>query len=298
MEIVTLVENSCSNDRLKEEFGLSLLVKSEENTILFDMGSSSLFASNAAKMGIDLNEVDCAVVSHGHYDHGGGLQTFFHQNSEAKVYLGREADGDFYGNIGAKIPPFLQPFFYPLVKNRQLLSRYIGLDRSTLMNFHERLVYAEGLVEIKNNIFLLSDIMDDFPIAEGNKYLLEKRDGTLQPDRFVHELVMVIREGDGLVLFTGCGHGGIVNMVKTVQHYFKDEPLKAIVGGFHLALQPGKPGIAGTREDIERIAQEFDSAGVNKVITGHCTGDEASAILQAKMGEKFVSFSTGFSCSL
>ncbi len=155
MEIITLVENSCSDDRLKEEFGLSLLIKSDESTILFDMGATSLFASNAAIMGIDLNEVDCAVVSHGHYDHGGGLQTFLHKNKIAKVYLSREVDGDFYGNIAAKIPPFLQPFLYPLVKNSQLLSRYIGLEKSIRTNYQDRLVYTEGLVEVQKNIFLL-----------------------------------------------------------------------------------------------------------------------------------------------
>ncbi len=298
MEIITLVENSCCDDRLKEEFGLSLLVKTEHGTVLFDMGASSLFAENAAVMGIDLQDVDCAVVSHGHYDHGGGLHTFLEQNRQAKVYLGREADGQFYGNIGAKMPIFLQPLFYPLVKNSQRFSRYIGLERSTVENYRDRLIFAEGCLEIQKDIFLIADIKKDSPVAEGNKYLLEQRDGELHQDRFLHELIMVIREADGLVLFTGCGHNGIVNMLRTVQHHFEGEELKGVIGGFHLSLQPGRPQIAGTKKDIEDIADEFERAGVDKVITGHCTGSDACAILQEKMGDKLIPFSTGFSCTL
>lgn len=296
MEIITLVENSCNDGTLKEEFGLSLLIRVEQGTILFDMGASSLFASNAERMGIDLEEVDCAVISHGHYDHGGGLPTFLLKNEDVKVYLGKGANGSFFGNIGAKMNPSLQPFFYPLIKHSKWFSRYIGLEKSALAENEDRFIYIEGCLEIMKDIYLLQEVENRYPLAEGNKYLLEKKDGKLQQDGFDHELIMVIREPDGIVLFTGCGHGGIVNMIKTVQHRFIKEKIKAVVGGFHLSLQPGKPAIAGSIEDIEFIAREIERAGVAKVITGHCTGDDACAILRDKLGEKFTTFSTGFSC--
>ena len=93
MEIITLVENSCADGRLRQEFGLSLLVRCAAGSILFDMGASRLFTDNARAMGIDLADVDCAVLSHAHYDHGGGLGTFLALNDGAEVYVGRRAAG-------------------------------------------------------------------------------------------------------------------------------------------------------------------------------------------------------------
>ena len=81
MECITLVENSSNQPQLKEEFGLSILVRCDSGNVLFDMGASSCFADNSEILGIDLGTIDCAVVSHGHYDHGGGLETFSHHKS-------------------------------------------------------------------------------------------------------------------------------------------------------------------------------------------------------------------------
>lgn len=298
MEITTLVENSCHDRRLQEEFGLSLLIKSGESKILFDMGASSLFADNAEVMGIDLGEVDCAVLSHAHYDHGGGLETFLRCNRTAEIFLGRESDGLYFGNIGARLPLALHPFLYPLVAKSEWFSRPIGLNREVLAGSAERLVYVDGCREIRKNFFLLTDIAKDYDIPEGNRYLLVKKDGHLQPDTFVHELIMVVREADGLVLFTGCGHGGILNMLKTVGSHFSGERIKAVVGGFHLSLQPGRPRCSGTRADIEHIADELAATGADRVVTGHCTGDDACAILKEKLGEKLICFATGSVCRL
>ena len=87
MIITVLSENLTSSDKLGSEHGLSLYIETETHKILFDTGASGLFAENAGKLGVDLAKVDLAVISHGHYDHGGGLKTFLGINNRAKIYL-------------------------------------------------------------------------------------------------------------------------------------------------------------------------------------------------------------------
>lgn len=293
MELITLVENSCADTRLEEEFGLSLLVKYRKGSVLFDMGATARFAVNAAILDEDLAAVDCAVLSHAHYDHGGGLATFLEKNSRAPIYVGMGVQGNYYAHAGARAPLLLEPLLSPLTKRSTLFCRYIGLDSMVLEQAGQRLVAVQGAAEILPDVYLLNDIGQTWPAPPGNRFLLEQQKDGLHEDPFRHELIMVIREDEGLVLFTGCGHRGIKNMVETVQRHFPEEKIKAVIGGFHLALQPGKPGIAGKREDIAAIARLFNGAGVDRVITGHCTGDEACNILAAEMGEKFSRLGTG-----
>jgi 7,8-dihydropterin-6-yl-methyl-4-(beta-D-ribofuranosyl)aminobenzene 5'-phosphate synthase len=293
MEIITLVENSCADTRLREEFGLSLLVKCRSGRVLFDMGASARFAVNAAILDEDLAAVDCAVLSHAHYDHGGGLATFLEKNSRAPIYAGKGVQGTYYAHAGARAPLLLEPFLSPVTKRSTLFCRYIGLDSAVLVQAGQRLVEVQGFQEILPDVYLLTDIGQTWPSPPGNRFLLEQQKDGLHEDPFRHELIMVIREDEGLVLFTGCGHRGVQNMVDTVQRHFAGEKIKAVIGGFHLARRPGKPGIAGKREDIAAIAGLFNDAGVDRVLTGHCTGDEACTILAEELGDKFSRLATG-----
>ena len=96
MEITVLAENTCKNGAFGTEHGLSLFIRTENYTILFDMGQTNLFLENAEKMGIDLETVDFAVLSHGHYDHGGGLKAFLNINPKAVVYANANVFGSYY----------------------------------------------------------------------------------------------------------------------------------------------------------------------------------------------------------
>ena len=107
MEIVTLIENTSLDSRLFAEHGLSLYIEAQGLCLLFDMGPSKAFLYNAAYLNVDIAQVDAAVVSHAHYDHGGGLEPFLAANHKAPVYLKVGADADYYANIGAKLPPWL-----------------------------------------------------------------------------------------------------------------------------------------------------------------------------------------------
>lgn len=235
MKITCLVENTSVNDKIGVEHGLSLFIESNNKRILFDMGQSDLFAVNARELCVDLSKVDFAVLSHGHYDHGGGLLRFLELNKDAPVYLNRFA---------------FEPHFNGTEK-------YIGLDRSLEEN--ERLIFTDGFTFICDGITLHScndfDLIND--IDSGGLSTLS--DGEFLPDDFRHEQYMLIEENDKRILFSGCSHKGIINIC----NIFKPDIL---IGGFHYSKYP-------LDEKLIKHAEKLDSYET-VFFTCHCTGEE------------------------
>ena len=114
MIIKTLVEDTTDSPLLESEHGLSIYIEANDKKILFDTGAGSLFLQNAYKMGVRIKDVDVAVISHGHYDHGGGLQAFLEENEKACVYIHKKAFDRYFskmrgGNaVNAGIDPSLK----------------------------------------------------------------------------------------------------------------------------------------------------------------------------------------------
>ena len=103
MEITALLENTTKRDDMQTEHGLSLYIRTGTHRILFDSGQSDLFLKNAQTLGLDLSDVDIAVLSHGHYDHGGGMTHFLECNRTAKIYVNQNAFGGHYNGAGRYI---------------------------------------------------------------------------------------------------------------------------------------------------------------------------------------------------
>lgn len=168
MRIVTLLENTTCREDLSCEHGLSLYIETGDKKILFDAGQTDLFARNAEKLGIDLGQVDFAVLSHGHYDHGGGLTCFLEENKIAPVYVHREAFTPHYNGS----------------------EKYIGLDPQ--LQGSSRLIWTEGSLQLEPGITLLDCNARPRPYGRDPYGLNEIRDGKLQPDTFFHEQYLLI----------------------------------------------------------------------------------------------------------
>lgn len=233
MRITALVENNSEREGIGAEHGLSLYVELGSERILFDMGQTELFAENAEKMGIDLSRVTLAVLSHGHYDHGGGLDRFLKENTTAPVYLH---------------PKALEPHFHGP-------ERYIGLDPS--LKAEKRLVpicdgmkIAQGLT-----LFCSEGKKAFFPFSTPE--LTVVKDGVHVPDDFSHEIYLLAEENGKRVLFSGCSHKGIANVARWFCPH-------VAVGGFHVSKLP--PG-----EELSSLAEELNETG-SFFVTCHCTG--------------------------
>lgn len=279
MRVTTLIENSLLEGRedLTAEFGLSLHIQCGDLQILFDTGASGAFADNAARLGIDLDQVDLAVLSHHHFDHGGGLQRFLAVNDRARVHL--RASG------------WAPRFFRALV----VVKRPIGLDASLFDRYAHRFELITESMEIAPGVVLLTDIGERHPRPQGNRHLFVERNGALEPDPFEHELVLAVREDDGLVVFTGCSHHGVLNMIEAARTRFPDTPVKAVFGGFHLIGVPFFDTMAAPREEVEAIGRKILDLTAGPVFTGHCTGRKAYGVLAGVMGSSLRPFATGTS---
>lgn len=198
MKIVTLIENTACREDLAAEHGLSLYLETGGQKILFDAGQSGAFAQNADALGVNLEEVDLAVLSHGHYDHGGGLLRFLERNQKAKIYVNCHA-------------------FEPHYNGRE---KDIGLNRKLLES--DRLVFVEDTQEIAPGLTLHTLPLP--PMDAAGLTVLEN--GIFRPEDFRHEQYLLVEEQGKRILISGCSHKGILQIMA---HFRPD----VLIGGFH-----------------------------------------------------------------
>ena len=246
MNIIVLAENTSKSNKFEAEHGLSLYIETSKHKILFDMGQSDLFARNALATGVNLSDVDFAVLSHGHYDHGGGMAKFLEINDVAPVYVNKNAFGDYY--------------------NANL--KYIGLDKELSKN--RRIIFTDGITEITEGFTLFSYNEKPRPNDKGSFGLSEMVADKYVPDRFLHEQYLLIEENGKKVLISGCSHKGVLDIVS----WFNPDIL---IGGFHYSK------IEDTAE-LEQAAKLLNTYNT-QYYTCHCTGVEQFEFMRKFMSK-------------
>lgn len=275
MKISVIVENSVCNtssNDLKPEHGLSVHIEVNGTNILFDVGKSDLFIRNSQKMGIDLSAVDFLVISHGHYDHGGGLKHFLNVNKKAKIFMHKKAINKYYTKLFGFIP------------------YYIGLNRKVVNKNKDRINLIEKDKTLTENISLLEGFKPNFPLPNGNRSLYEKQDKGFAHDKFQHEIILLLKENDKTVVLTACSHSGIINMLEKSNNTLKGRNIDAVFGGFHTYNPVTKK--SESKEYLNMLASEM---GKNNTAfyTGHCTGEKSFSYLKEKLGNKIQTMNTG-----
>ena len=253
MKITCLAENTTSDPRFLAEHGLSLLIETDGTKLLFDMGQTDLFAENAKKMDIDLSAVDIAIISHGHYDHGGGLDTFMQINSTAPIYISQYAFEPHYNATG----------------------KYIGLDPT--LNINDRLVFTKEKTVIGEGLTLFSCNSAEKKFNTATQGMTVMANNKTIPDDFRHEQYLLIEEKDKRVLISGCSHKGILD----IAHWFSPDVL---IGGFHFSKLP-------LDSTLTEYAKLLGSMGIS-YYTCHCTGTEQFNFMKPHIGSLFY-LSTG-----
>lgn len=258
MKITTLMENKPCADCYAAEHGLSLFIEAKTKTILFDSGPSEAFADNAEKLGVDLGKVDIAILSHGHYDHSGGMLRFLQLNSKAPVYMQKDAFEEHFNNQ----------------------MKDIGVDPE--LRNSGRIVFTDGEQKLAEGVTLYTcnDAKLMRPIETNG--MTVKRDGVLHPEDFRHEQYLLIEENGCRYLFSGCSHKGIIN----ITNWFRPNVL---VGGFHfMGVELDEAGKAFLTEAAETLCK-FDTT----YYTGHCTGVEQYEFMKNLMGDRLHYISSG-----
>ena len=263
MIITSVVENT-SAVGLPVEHGLSLYIQLENGrNILFDMGQRRLFAENAEQLGLSIADIDTAIVSHGHYDHGGGLRAFLEINDKAKVYIHKDA-------------------FLPHYSLKEYGLKYIGLD--TDLQDNPRLVMCDSLTRLDNQMIIFADVIGDFCCPQGNRLLFGPSE--TQNDSFAHEQNLIIEEKGNTILFAGCAHKGIVNIIRKAERVIGKPPTH-VFAGMHLAKTPIEDAFIST------LAHELMRYDNCKFYTMHCTGTEQYQKLKDIMHDQIEYLSCG-----
>lgn len=262
MRIINLMENTPGTVGCLYEHGLSFYIETRKHRVLLDTGASAGFLENAKQLGIDLSLVDTVILSHGHYDHGGGLIAFAEQNHDAKIYMQASA---------------LRPYYHKNV----MMEKYIGLDKRIAALPGVMLV--NGDLQVDEELFLFSGVTGRKLWSGGNRELMrQKADGMFVPDDFAHEQCLVVSCEGKRILLSGCAHNGVLNILERYRKMFDNAP-DVMISGFHMMKKQGYAsedweGIVETARQLQKLPTSF--------YTGHCTGIEPYEKMKEILGEQ------------
>lgn len=274
MIVKTIVENTCSDPRLATEHGLSLYLQTNKHNILFDTGQGRLFLDNAKLMDIAMDDVDTVVISHGHYDHGGGLQIFFQHNKHAGIFIHKHAFTRFWSQDN-------QGGLHPIGLNPDLADS-------------QRLTLVDDYWRIDEELELFAGVRERVLFSPANDSLLRGFPGKLAPDDFSHEQSLIINSAQGSLLLAGCAHNGVVNIIERFIELKGTAP-SLVVGGFHLM---GGPELHPQLDKLVAKLADRLRQYPTRFYTNHCTGQRAYAILKNIMGEQINYLAAGDSIEL
>ncbi|MBQ9644130.1 MAG: MBL fold metallo-hydrolase [Lachnospiraceae bacterium] len=261
MRIINLIENTEGAPGCTAAHGLCFYVKTPGHRLLSDLGPSADTLANAQHLGIDLTQVDTVVLSHGHYDHSGGILPFTRINDSARIYMQDFADGAYYSDDGPE-----KGF------------RYIGIDPQIAAL--PQLVRVQGDLDLDDELSLLTVREQIVPIPSTNRKLMRRQGDAYVPDDFRHEQMLVIRAGGKHILISGCAHNGILNILSAYEAKYGLAP-DVVISGFHLMKR--EEYTEEERQEIAAIALKLKQYPTT-FYTCHCNGVPAYEQMKAILG--------------
>ena len=249
IRITTLVENTVSGAGLLAEHGLSFWIEYGDKRILFDTGQSNILIKNAKVLGIDLAETDVIVLSHGHYDHTGGLAAVLGIAAEAKIYLH---------------PAAVEPKF----SKKTAGAEPIGMPDSARKAIKNReVIWTETPTQIFPGVTVTGQVprINDFEDVGGAFFIDEN---CQKPDELLDDQTLFIETPKGLVIVFGCAHAGVVNILHHIADLTKKKQFYAALGGMHL--------LRASKERIKLTEIVFRDYGLKKIGPAHCTGADVT----------------------
>ena len=260
IRITMLVENSVHRQGLVAEHGLSFHVQSGEHSLLFDTGQTDLAVINAETLRLPLDRVEALVLSHGHYDHTGGVTAMFDVVPEARVYLHHAAFEKKFSQSSGK-------------------SRPIGMSDCVAQAIRHRTVgFIETTArpEIMEGIFATGEIPRATTYEDtGGAFYLDAE--STRPDPILDDQALVIDLGRSVIVLLGCAHSGVVNTLNHVRHLTGGKPVNAVIGGLHLG--------SASEERIQQTIAQLRVAQMEMLAPTHCTGWPATAKLWSAFPE-------------
>ncbi len=264
---ITILVDNFAGDGLVSEHGLSFWIETEDKHILFDTGQGGALKNNAHALDIDLGKTDMLVLSHGHYDHTGGIPDVLQMARNVKLY----------GH-----PGIIQPRYS--MSNEEVKS--IKMPRESMVAIdklpREQLHWVRQPVLLSNTIGITGPIPRETSFEDpGGPFYLDPRGKNA--DFIDDDLALWIRKDDGLIVCVGCAHSGLVNTLKHIRYLNPGLRIRGIIGGFHL--------LNASRQRLDETIIALHVFESDSVIPCHCTGDVAVTLLREVLGDR-VSYGT------
>ena len=267
LRLTVLVDNVSLRRDLRGEHGFSALIETERGRLLFDVGKSSrAVLKNAAALGVELSRVDAVALSHGHYDHTGGLAAVLEEAPGARLYLHPHTAARRWGHWRG-------------------FKKSIGMSRKNIAAAEGRSpVLVSEAVALPMGVALSGSVPG--PEAPGERNFTVEIAGKRLPDRFVDEMFVLADSASGVVLVTGCCHRGLINTLQHAQEVSGGRPVRTVLGGLHLGRL--------SKVELDAVIAALQSAGTKEVIAGHCTGKRAVDYLKRHGSFAVRTFHVGF----
>ncbi|EXJ16174.1 MBL fold metallo-hydrolase [Imhoffiella purpurea] len=258
LRITQIVENAAGAPGLLGEHGAAFLVEADDRRLLFDTGQGMVLRHNVERLGLALDRVDSIVLSHGHYDHSGGLLDALDMTGAVDLYLHPEALAPKYNRNGREIgSPVAEETLRPLCR---------------------RLVASREPVGIAPGLLLTGEIPRRHDIEDTGGPFYSDPECT-RTDWLPDDQALVADTVEGLVVLLGCGHSGLVNTLDWIRHLLPSRPLHAVLGGMHL--------LRADQDRLHFTADALAELGVAYLAPNHCTGLAAICQLRQRFPSQF-----------
>ena len=269
LKITTLIENTQGEHlALKTEHGISFCIETDGKKIIFDTGSTDSFIYNSKLLNIDLSDTDFVVLSHGHYDHSGGLKSLINLTDSFRLYVGSGFFNEKYALRNNSYEFLGNDFTEEYLKQKSIKFEVLG----------------NQLTQLTESVYIITSFDRTFDDEKINPRFVVRRENRFERDDFSDEVMIAVDTPRGLVIVLGCSHPGVKNMISTAVKLLK-KPVHAVIGGTHLVESKGE----ALKKSVKYIIDNVEVIGVS-----HCTGAEAMGELSGA-GNRYFHNRTGSS---
>jgi 7,8-dihydropterin-6-yl-methyl-4-(beta-D-ribofuranosyl)aminobenzene 5'-phosphate synthase len=271
LKLTVLSENTAGMGDFLAEWGLSILIQTADSNVLLDTGTSISAIHNAETLSIDFSSIDKIVLSHGHYDHTGGLREVLRRAKKSIDIIAH--------------PDIWQPKYS---QRRGEAGKYIGIPfaKNELESLGAHFIYTTEPYDITSDILVTGEVpmLNEYETIDP-ALVVAAEDGTRQPDPLLDDRAVIIKTGDGLVVVLGCAHRGMINTLNYARQISGVSQIQAVVGGSHL--------IGASEERLWLTIAALQEMNIQKLGLCHCTDLPSISILAREFPENFLFVKAG-----